>query len=222
MNTTVDVDEFRRRMDSFAPQDHAITRALAMYSASIALADESAMTAAVAAARGLDVARHQLYEMVLQSYLFLGFPRMLTAAEHLSGQYKERNPSGDLKPVSAEEAHEWFERGLRLCRQVYDTNYERLRDRVLGMAPEIFRWMVFEGYGKVLSRPGVDPVDRELAIVACLMMENRPKQLFSHIRGALNVGAAPALVRSVIEDIGPAAGDGYQSSLDIAERLDLI
>jgi len=221
MNTTVDVDDFRRRIGSFAPDTHAPGRILAMYSGAIALADDMALTAAVVAGRRRGVPREGFYEMVLQSYLFLGFPRMLTAAEHLSAQYKERTMDADLEPVSGDEASEWFERGVRLCRRVYDDNYDRLRRRVMRMAPDVFRWMVFEGYGKVLSRPGVDPVDRELAIIACLMIEDRPKQLFSHIKGALNVGAAPEVVRLVIEDIGLSAGAGYRSALEIAERLEL-
>jgi 4-carboxymuconolactone decarboxylase len=222
MNITVDVDDFRRRMDNFAPDHHARGRIMAMYSAAIALADDAAMTAAVQVGRRYGLGRDCFYEMVLQSYLFLGFPRMLTAAEHLAGQYKEQVGNVSLDAVSADEAAEWFERGLALCRRVYGDNYDRLRDRVMNMAPEVFRWMVFEGYGKVLSRPGVDPVERELAVVACLMMENRPKQLFSHVKGALNVGAEPELLRQVIDDVGPSAGDGYQSCLTIAARLDLL
>lgn len=223
MNLTVDIDDFRRRLASFAPRTQARPRLLALYSGAIALADEAAMTAAVTVAKNLDIARPDLYEIVLQSYLFLGFPRMLVAAEHFHGQYKEeeKKPRSTLQPVGAEEAAEWFERGIALCRLVYADNYERLKDRVEMMAPEIFRWMVFEGYGKVLSRPGLSIVERELAIIACLMIENRPAQLFSHVRGALNIGADSDWIRLVIEDIGHSAGDGYQTAADICRRLQI-
>ena len=89
------------------------------------------------------------------------------------------------------------------------------------MAPEIFRWMIVEGYGKVLSRPEVDIVDRELSIVAFLMVENHKRQLHSHIRGAINAGSSLTLLRTVIEDIGTVTRDGYQSSLRILARLGL-
>ena len=93
-----------------------------------------------------------------------------------------------------------------------------LKERVESFAPDIFRWMIVEGYGKVLSRDHVDIVDRELSIVAMLTMENKAKQLHSHILGARNVGAEEQLIRQVIEDIGMAAGDGYQTALAIIAR----
>ncbi len=221
MNLSVNIEDFRHRAASIAPEHYARERLLAFYSAAIALADEPALTAAVASARNHGLNRSSLNEVVLQSYLFLGFPRMLVAAEHLHNRYKEEREGLPLTPVSGEEAAEWFERGEALCRRVYDGNYDRLKERVEEVAPEIFRWMIFEGYGKVLSRPGIDVIERELAIIACLMIEDRPAQLFSHIRGALNVGAQPSQVRQVIEDIGAAAGSGYTTSKDICLRLRL-
>jgi len=217
VNVTADTDEFRRRLACFVPDGHTRERLLALWAAAIALADEPAMSSAfhLAAGRGLD--RASLYEIVLQSYLFLGFPRMLIAAEHLHRQYKEERPPASVEADFAAEA--WFDRGTALCRLVYAENYNRLRERVEAMAPEIFRWMVLEGYGKVLSRPGLTIIERELAIIACLAIENRPAQLHSHVRGALNVGTAPGLVRAVVEDIGPAAGEGYQTARSICRRL---
>ncbi len=49
--------------------------------------------------------------------------------------------------------------------------------------------MVVEGYGKILGRPGLALVVRELCVVACLAVTGATKQLYSHLRGALNVGA---------------------------------
>ncbi len=221
MNLTVNVADLHRRIDNFAPDNHAVGRGLALYSAAIAVLDDSLLTTAARTAVTHGAQPIQLYEIVLQSYLFLGFPRMLTAAESLYHQYKIETDPTAAAAVSPDETARWYERGDQLCRQVYADNYERLRDRVTGIAPDIFRWMVFEGYGKVLSRPGVDIVDRELAIIACLMIENRPPQLFSHVRGALNVGADSRLVRTVIEDVGEAAGDGYSEAEKILERLKL-
>jgi alkylhydroperoxidase/carboxymuconolactone decarboxylase family protein YurZ len=87
------------------------------------------------------------------------------------------------------------------------------------MAPEVFLWMELEGYGKVLSRPGLDVIDRELAIVACLMIEHRPAQLHSHIRGALNVGAPRELLGDVVSDLRTVAVEGYRSACGIIEKL---
>ena len=82
--------------------------------------------------------------------------------------------------------------------------------------------MELEGYGKVLSRPGLDIVDREMVIVACLAMENRVSQLHSHLRGALNVGAPMQLVRDVVADLSPAAPAGHATATELLQRLERV
>jgi len=219
MNVSADVALFRLQLAEFALQQAATPRILSFYSAAIAFADEAAMRSVLELAKDRQVPSTALYEIVLQSYLFLGFPRMLEAAELFHEMYRPAGAGSMLAPVSADESAEWFERGVGLCHRVYRSNYERLKDKVEEIAPEIFRWMVLEGYGKVLSRPGLPVIERELAIVACLTVENRPRQLHSHIRGALNVGAAPVLIRQVLDDVGSAAGDGYTTALGIVKIL---
>ncbi len=221
MNANVDLDRFRSRLTDFCPRQNGHTRALAMYSAAVAMADEEILDRTVQIGQKYGLERRQLYEIVLQSHLFLGFPRMLQAAEHLDRHFPSPNTDSVLEKIDPEESRTWFDDGLNLCRRVYSENYLPLKQKVEAVAPEVFRWMVIEGYGKVLSRPGLGVMDRELAIVACLMVENCQKQLFSHIRGALNVGASFELVQQVIHDLGEAVGDGYAASLRILDRLSM-
>jgi 4-carboxymuconolactone decarboxylase len=124
------------------------------------------------------------------------------------------------EPISPGEAQNWFDNGMALCRRVYGASFEPLRTHVETIAPEVFRWMIVEGYGKVLSRPGVSAADRELAVVASLIIENRPKQLDSHLRGALNVGAGRALLSTIIEDLKETAPDGYGTAVSLLNGLD--
>lgn len=219
MNSSLECDRFLDRLQVFQPRQDQGTRALALYSAAIAIADETALDRAIEVGREVGLKRCEFYEIVLQSYLFLGFPRMLQAADNLGRHFPVSNTGSSLCQISNNESESWYTDGLSLCRQVYGDAYEPLKQKVEALAPEVFRWMVIEGYGKVLSRPGLSIVDRELAIVACLMMENHPRQLFSHIRGAINVGTVPALVRTVIDDIGQAAGKGFVTSVSILKRL---
>ena len=58
--------------------------------------------------------------------------------------------------------------------------------------------MVSDGYGKVLSRPGLDLARRELCVVAQTAVLSAERQLHSHLRGALHAGATPALVEEVL------------------------
>lgn len=219
MNLSADRDLFVARLEAFHPKTHACERAIAMYSAAVALCDDEILAGAIAAGSRFGLKDDDFYEIVLQSYLFLGFPRMLSAAENLSRVYPGKHDGLLTERISPEESRSWFEDGTKLCRKVYADKYDVLMNKVAMIGPEIFRWMIIEGYGKVLSRPALDIVSREMSIIAFLMMEDRAKQLQSHIMGALNVGASVELIKLVVGDIGPAAGRGFESSRNILSRL---
>jgi len=72
---------------------------------------------------------------------------------------------------------------------VYGKFYDKLRHNIVELHPELDEWMILEGYGKVLSRPGLDLVRRELCIVASCVAAGQDRQLHSHLHGARNVGA---------------------------------
>ena len=215
------VESLRAFLGAFRPERYTVTRSLALYAAAIALADVETLATTQQVCQDYRATDRQMYEVMLQSYLFLGFPRMLIAAEQLTKAGVTPDRETEDYRVSDSDVREWMERGARLCRRVYDGNYGALRNRVEAMAPEIFLWMELEGYGKVLSRPGLDIVDRELAIVACLMVEDRPIQLHSHVRGAINVGTPPEMLRDVVSDLGSIAPEGFRSVCEIMQKLGL-
>lgn len=126
----------------------------------------------------------EIEEVLLQSYLFVGYPTLLQALEVW------RNRQEAFAATNGSDPSEWPARGEEVFRQVYGEQHERLRDNVRALHAEVAEWMLNEGYGKVLSRPGLDLMTRELCIVALLVGQDAPKQLYSHMRGALNVGAS--------------------------------
>jgi 4-carboxymuconolactone decarboxylase len=85
--------------------------------------------------------------------------------------------------------------------------YERLRVNIRALHPELDEWMIIEGYGKVLSRPGLDLPRRELCIVAACAASQQDRQLHSHLHGAINVGVAPEVLTTTIEALKGAASD---------------
>ena len=126
----------------------------------------------------------QVEEVILQSYLFLGYPAALNAFalwREITGR-----EAGEGVP---DEWNAWQDRGEDVCRTVYGGQYDGLRRNVKALHPDMERWMVVEGYGKVLGRPGLDLPTRELCIVALLAVLRTPRQLYSHLRGALSAGA---------------------------------
>lgn len=160
-----------------------------------------------ALARAAACAPHaRVEEVLLQSHLFVGFPDALNAV----ARWRALAP-GAPAPLG-EAPGEWPERGARVCARVYGSSYAALRRNVAGLHPELDEWMVTGGYGRVLGRPGLDLATRELCVAALLAVWGAPPQLHSHLRGALNAGAAPAEVDEAVEtacgllDAGAAAG----------------
>jgi 4-carboxymuconolactone decarboxylase len=145
-------------------------------------------------------------EVLLQTYLFLGFPTTLRALQ----AWRER--TGTLAERSvAEDCASWRERGERVCEQIYGGQYDRLRSNVSRLHPELERWMLEEGYGKVLDRPGLSLRMRELCIIPLLVAQDAPRPLYAHLRGALNAGAVPDEVESAL-----AMGCAHVSALRAA------
>lgn len=172
-------------------------RTLLELSAALGAGDRRAVEAALAAAGEERLAGREVEEALLQAYLFVGFPPVLRAMAVW------RAGCGAEPPAASEEARTdravWRRRGEALCRRVYGSAYEKLRARVRRLHPALDRWMVEEGYGKVLSRSGLDPVRRELCVVALLAAAGHLPQLHSHLRGALHLGAPPDAVSSALE-----------------------
>lgn len=173
--------------------------ALVRLAAAIAASDELVVRACLA--RAATVTPHEwVEEVVLQSYLFAGFPRTLNAAREW------RKVSGRPAPARDDgerfvDAAQWSEDGQRTCRIVYGATYERLRHNIRTLHPALDAWMIVEGYGKVLSRPQLDLRRRELCIVAACAAAGQDRQLHSHLRGALNAGSPMGEVQSVLDAI---------------------
>jgi 4-carboxymuconolactone decarboxylase len=170
-------------------------RALIRISSALASGDEMALADALSQACGV-AEDPEVEEVLLQSYLFLGFPASLNGM----AAWRRLTGSGPTEPTSPDYSG-WESRGRDVCGAVYSGQYERLRENVRALHPDLEQWMVVEGYGKVLGRPGLALVIRELCIVATLAVTGASKQLYSHLRGALNVGASPADVDATLAEV---------------------
>ena len=168
------------------------TRALIDISAALAGGSAGRLDSSLRAAVGV-ATPEAIEEALLQSYLFLGYPaalRGLAAWRRVSGIPALGTPAKDFK--------EWESRGTEICARVYGGQYEKLRANIAALHPDMERWMVVEGYGKVLGRPGLDLITRELCIVAALAWQDAGPQVYSHLRGALNAGADEAAVDEAV------------------------
>jgi 4-carboxymuconolactone decarboxylase len=180
-------------------------RSLIAVSAAIVRQDRVALVAvldeAAAAVRAVHADRedepavtaHAVEEAILQSHLFVGYPAMIQALT----AWRER-VAGPAVPASPVDPQLWERRGETVCARVYGGQYRRLRENITRLHPDLDRWMVVDGYGRVLGRPGLDLATRELCIVALLCAQDAPQQLYSHLRGSLNAGAALDEVEATI------------------------
>ena len=128
-------------------------------------------------------------ELLLQSYLFAGFPRALNAMR----EWRRFEPEGAASSESST-ADSVREAGEATCSAVYGSMYERLRRNIRALHPLLDEWMITEGYGKVLSRPALDLGRRELCVVAACAASGQDRQLHSHLHGAVNVGVATRVI----------------------------
>jgi 4-carboxymuconolactone decarboxylase len=176
------------------------TRRLVRLAAAICGGSEAESRVALADAHTHGVPAAWVEEAVLQSYLFAGFPRALNAMREW------RRISGVAAPAddgwsSPARVGDWVADGERTCATVYGDFYGRLRHNIAALHPALDTWMITDGYGKVLSRPGLDLARRELCVVAACAVQEQDRQLHSHLHGAVNAGVALAVVDAVLAEL---------------------
>ena len=85
--------------------------------------------------------------------------------------------------------------------KIYGGDYLPMMSNMKGLHPDIADWILTEGYGKVLSRRILNTRTRELLVVATLTAMGLWRQLPSHIKGAMNVGANEKEIETVVKSI---------------------
>lgn len=173
------------------------TRQLVRLAAVISSGTEAEIRGAMSTVARSEVPPEWIQELILQTYLFAGFPRGLNAMREwrrASGRKAPERDEGERPDMAT-----WTREGDRTCRTVYGRMYERLRVNIRDLHPALDTWMIVEGYGKVLSRPGLDLKRRELCVVAACAVLAQERQLHSHLHGALNAGATPGEVDDALD-----------------------
>jgi len=146
-------------------------------------------------------------EAALQTHLFAGFPRLVEAFGVLAEEGGLGAPDPDeLAPSRSEEAE--IEAGFAFFETVYGHRAPCVRAMLAGYHPDWARWVLGHAYGRVLTRTGISPAERELLAVVCLAALDQSRQLAGHARGAVRAGAQPeqlvAAVDAVADLLDPA------------------
>ncbi len=175
---------------------------LVRFAAAIALGDEPELRDRAAGCRSNQVPIPWVEELLLQSVLMVGYPRTLIAFSVWRKVGRVPAPERDVE-AEYSKLGEWTARGEETCGIVYGANYRRLRENVKELHPALDLWMITEGYGRTMSRPGLDLLRRELCTVAQTAVMEVPRQLHSHLRGALHAGGTFGKVEAVLAVVNP-------------------
>ena len=90
------------------------------------------------------------------------------------------------------------------------------------LSPHYDRWVLEDAYGRVLSRPFLSGKTRELCAVGALTVTGGTKQLSSHIKGALHMGARSDEVKGMIRNMEALTENKkINVALEILATLDL-
>lgn len=180
----------------------ADVRALVLLAAAIAEGDAATIGMRATEALAAGASALAIDELVLQSVLMLGWPRALVAAGACRAAIgaPAENATDDL---DYSRHVEWTRRGEATCNIIYGDHYEKLRANVRHLHPALEAWMVTEGYGRTLSRPGLELKTRELCTVAQCAVLRTNRQLHSHLLGALRAGASAGEIDSTLDMVQP-------------------
>jgi 4-carboxymuconolactone decarboxylase len=161
--------------------------AWARLAAGIARGGEERLRKRFAAARGAGIPQRWIEELLLQSFLNVGYPLTLAAF----GVWRETVPEvadAGGEPLDHAKHNAWKERGVSAAGEVYGRTYQKLLTNLRALHPAVEHLVVTDAYGKILAREGVDSKWRELGTLAAIAMLDAPNQLHAHLRGALNLG----------------------------------
>jgi len=159
----------------------------------------------VEAACAEGIAPERIEETLLQIVPYAGFPRTIAAfgaARPRLGPY--RPPSEPSPPCST---------GPQTFDAVYVETADRIRAELGTRHPELLAWIQAFAYGRVLARPGLSLLERELLAVSILTaLGNLEGPLLGHMRAAVRLGAAPADVAAAVEAVPHALGEAHRDA----------
>ena len=176
--------------EGLAPQ----TRVLVGMAAAVWRADWPTLTAWSESARDRGHPRDGLEETLLMCVLFCGFPRVITAWEHFAAAWPvDVPPSGGALPQDQQ-----LQAGGELFASIYGKNDEAVRAMLRGYHQELHDFVLESAYGRILARPGLPGVTRELVAVGVLAAQGQKRQFAGHARGAQHLGATREQLREVL------------------------
>lgn len=100
-----------------------------------------------------------------------------------------------------------LERGRRMLQQIDGSAGQAVIDSLANIAPDFADYLFEYPFGDIMSRPGLDLREREIATIAALCaLGNATPQLEVHIRAGLNCGLTRQEIVEILIQMSVYAG----------------
>jgi 4-carboxymuconolactone decarboxylase len=159
----------------------------------------------------------EIREVILQCYLFAGFPAAIEGFFIFREVLQEKNIL--LEKFVDFPRPEWQGRGKQLFEKIYGESHEKVLQNMQSLNSDLAKWMLEEGYCKTLSRKGLSAKERELSAVGSLAANAWKRQLFSHMRGAVNCGATKNEVKHTLHIVDEIVSGTFSKFFYLIERI---
>ncbi|MFH0944586.1 MAG: carboxymuconolactone decarboxylase family protein, partial [Planctomycetota bacterium] len=149
------------------------------------------------AARALGADLSALREGALMTHLFGGFPRAIEAFRVL---HEVCSGPGALPPEApSHPPRDRLSTGRGVFERIYDEKAPSVLATLKSYSPTFEEAVLEDAYGRVLARPALDLATRERMAVCALTAQRLPRQLRSHMEGALRCGVSREELAETIE-----------------------
>jgi 4-carboxymuconolactone decarboxylase len=187
------MQELKTYLDTLNNQKEFAEISLAFLSASAVLREKNTLQKLLSILKDKKFNKRKIYEALLQTYLFAGFPSALISLSVYSEYFeidKNYYESWDIQLFK--------KRGEKNCRKIYGAKFDKLINNVNAFSPDLSDWLITEGYGKVLGRKSLSLKEREICNIAVLSALKYDSQLYSHINGGYRLGLTIGEIEKII------------------------
>lgn len=158
----------------------------------------------------------EVVETLYVTTVFAGFPAGLNALGAARRVFEERGLRPDAPPLQGQQSRR--ERGLAALEATSRGAGQAVLDSLSDIAPDLAGFILDFSYGDVISRPGLSPRRKEIAMIAAAAARGtmRP-QLKVHVKAGLVVG----LSRQEIVEVGiqMASYAGFPAALNALSAM---
>lgn len=159
-----------------------------------------------------------LVELLFVSVAVLGFPSAIGSIALTREIFRERRIAFEALPPASDDGTQRYWRGLEALLAVDGEGHLQPLEAI---SPDLARWSIEFAFGEALSREGLEPKAKHLAIVSMLAATgNRDEALDFHLKAALMQGLSPVEIAEALMQLSVYAGfPAALNAFGLAQRV---